>query len=118
MPEGFYRLTNLNPQSAFHLSVRVDYPNADDLRRSVIPREQMGGDIYIHGREASIGCLAMGDRAIERLFCLTAMSDPEHRHILIAPVDFRRRPDRSDSEEARDVVDLYDRLRTALAEFQ
>ena len=30
VPEGIYRISKLNPDSAFHLSLRVDYPNADE----------------------------------------------------------------------------------------
>jgi hypothetical protein len=45
VPEGIYRLTNFNPNSSYHLSVRVDYPNADD--RAVARAENrgnLGGD--------------------------------------------------------------------------
>ncbi|MGC1481823.1 MAG: hypothetical protein WA771_15090, partial [Chthoniobacterales bacterium] len=31
IPEGFYRLLALNPNSRFHVSIRVDYPNEFDL---------------------------------------------------------------------------------------
>lgn len=89
VPEGIYRLTELNPQSNYHLSIRVDYPNEDDIQRSTIPVSEMGGDIYIHGDTLSIGCLAMGDEAIEKIFCLTAWADPDQRSIIISPVDFR-----------------------------
>ena len=50
----------------------------------------MGGDIYIHGGHASIGCIAIGDAAIERVFTLVALAKPDSRNILICPVDFRR----------------------------
>ena len=56
VPEGVYRLTVLNPNSRYHLSVRVDYPNAFDRSRAREDgRTDLGGDIYVHGREESIG---------------------------------------------------------------
>ena len=61
VPEGLYAIESLNPNSRFHLSLRIDYPNADDRRRAQTDgRTQLGGDIMIHGSNASIGCLAMG----------------------------------------------------------
>lgn len=33
VPEGIYRITALNPNSLFHLSMRLDYPNSYDLMR-------------------------------------------------------------------------------------
>lgn len=118
VPEGFYRLTYLNPQSSYHLSILVDYPNREDIRHAVVPRGEMGGEIYIHGRSVSIGCLAMGDEAIERIFCLTAWADEAERRIIIAPVDFRVDPAYVpvSNEEPR-VSDLYSRLRDALAKY-
>ena len=117
VPEGFYALPLLNPDSRYHLSIRVDYPNADDVRHSKVPRDEMGGDIYIHGSNASIGCLAMGDPAIEELFCLAAQVEPDDREIILAPVDFRRRPDFTLPEEEPRVEVLYERIRLRLAGF-
>ena len=90
VPEGIYRLTSLNPNSAFHLSIRVDYPNAFDLARAGEEgRTNPGSDIFIHGREASIGCIALGDPAIEELFTLLARTGLENTRLLIAPRDLR-----------------------------
>ena len=82
VPEGIYKLTTLNPQSRFHLSIRVDYPDAEDRANGCT-----GTDIYVHGRAASIGCLAMGDPAIEEIYALAgSVSD---RRIVIVPWDLR-----------------------------
>jgi murein L,D-transpeptidase YafK len=86
VPEGEYRLTLLNPNSSYHLSIRVDYPNARDRRFAGRDRRtNLGGDIYIHGKAVSIGCLAMGDAAIEDLFLLVAETGLRSCRILIAP---------------------------------
>ncbi len=92
VPEGVYRSEFLNANSRYHLSIRVNYPNADD--RAVAAAEQrdnLGGDIMIHGTTASIGCLAMGNDVAEDLFVLAAGATAESLPIVIAPVDFRVR---------------------------
>lgn len=74
VPEGFYTLDIYNPYSSYHLSVRVSYPNASDRVRGTAGH--LGGDIYIHGDCASIGCLAMSDERIEELWqIVTAVHD-------------------------------------------
>ena len=86
VPEGVYRLTHLNPASSYHLSIRVDYPNAFDRARGAEDRRAaLGGDIYIHGRDVSIGCLAIGDDNIEELFTLVADVGLRNARIVIAP---------------------------------
>lgn len=117
VPEGFYDLTELNPNSAYHLSIRVDYPNREDIEHSALSLPAMGGDIYIHGDNVSIGCLAIGDRAIEELFTLAALVPHGERRIIIAPFDFRRHPAAPLPEEKPWVLNLYGRIKTALREF-
>jgi murein L,D-transpeptidase YafK len=86
VPEGVYRLTVLNPNSSYHLSVRVDYPNAFDRARAREDgRTDPGGDIYVHGNEVSVGCLALGDAAIEELFVLLADVGLRRSDIVIVP---------------------------------
>ncbi|MCE9584582.1 MAG: hypothetical protein K8T20_18995 [Planctomycetes bacterium] len=90
VPEGFYTFDSLNPNSLFHLSAHVSYPNADDVAHASVDPSKLGGDIMMHGGAASIGCLAIGDEAIEEVFCLLAKVPESRREIWIAPVDFRR----------------------------
>lgn len=117
VPEGFYRLTTLNPLSRFHLSLCIDYPNSDDVRNATVPRSQMGSDIYMHGNAVSIGCIAIGDGAIERVFTLAAQVPAAGRRILIAPTDFRTHPDYDAPADQPDVRALYRRLKVRLKEF-
>jgi murein L,D-transpeptidase YafK len=49
-PEGLYRLDARNPASAFFLSIRVSYPNADDMRQARDKGVPPGGQIMIHGQ--------------------------------------------------------------------
>lgn len=69
VPEGFYNIDLFNPRSRFHLSMRVDYPNASDLARGRFD-DRMGGDIYLHGGCATVGCVPVTDRVIEELYLL------------------------------------------------
>lgn len=90
VPEGIYRIAGLNPNSHYHLSMKINYPNEFDLFHAWQEgRANPGSDIFIHGRAVSIGCLAMGDEAIEELFILAAQVGAEHVKVVIAPHDPR-----------------------------
>lgn len=90
VPEGFYRVVDLNPNSKYHLSLRLDYPNAFDREKaSQEGRRRPGGDIMIHGGSRSIGCLAVGDAAAEELFVLTAETGVGKVEAILSPADFR-----------------------------
>ena len=92
VPEGLYRIESLNPNSAYHLALRVNYPSEDDrARANAENRTHLGGDIMIHGRAVSIGCLAMGDEAAEDLFVLAALTGISNMQVILSPLDFRIR---------------------------
>lgn len=91
VPEGIYEIESLNPNSMFHLSLRIGYPNSFDKEQAAKEaRTQLGGDIMIHGSSVSIGCLAMGDEAAEDLFVLAADTGLQKISAVLSPVDFRR----------------------------
>lgn len=90
VPEGLYRVESLNPNSLYHLALRVNYPNEEDMRRGKdVGRNNLGSDIMIHGESCSIGCLAMGNEAAEDLFVMAAETGIENISIILSPVDFR-----------------------------
>jgi murein L,D-transpeptidase YafK len=68
IPEGVYHIDRFNPRSAFHMSIGLNNPNSAERRFA--DHKKPGGDIFIHGRAASVGCLAIGDEAIEELYVL------------------------------------------------
>jgi len=72
VPEGFYRINELNPYSKYYLSMRINYPNASDSIRGV--KGRLGNLIYIHGGCESSGCIAIADDKIKELFvyCIEA----------------------------------------------
>ncbi|HAV63444.1 MAG TPA: hypothetical protein DCY13_13890 [Verrucomicrobiales bacterium] len=93
VPEGIYGIESLNPNSRFHLSLRINYPNAFDRHMAAAEgRTNLGGDVMIHGSNVSIGCLAMGDPVAERLFVLAADTGIRSFRVLMCPHDFRVKP--------------------------
>jgi murein L,D-transpeptidase YafK len=66
-PEGFYTVSaeQMNPNSLYHLSFNVGYPNAFDKAR-----KRTGSSIMVHGGCSSRGCFAMGNKKIEELYLL------------------------------------------------
>jgi hypothetical protein len=113
VPEGLYKIESLNPNSLYHLSLRVNYPNDFDRRMARTEgRTNLGGDIMIHGSNGSVGCLAMGDPVSEELFILAAETGIEKIRVILAPVDFRT-ADMSLSETTSPlwVTTLYDQIR-------
>jgi len=70
VPEGFYYINEFNPNSNYHLSLGLNYPNESDkiLSDSLRP----GGDIYIHGSCVTVGCIPLTDEYIEEVYILAA----------------------------------------------
>jgi murein L,D-transpeptidase YafK len=70
VPEGVYYINEFNPNSAFHLSLGLSYPNASDkiLSDSLEP----GGDIFIHGSCVTTGCIPITNPQIEELYILAS----------------------------------------------
>ena len=66
-PEGFYAVGReaMNPNSNYHLSFNLGYPNAYDRSHGYT-----GSMLMVHGKCVSIGCYAMGDRQIEEIYSL------------------------------------------------
>ncbi|MGZ5019497.1 MAG: L,D-transpeptidase family protein [Chthoniobacterales bacterium] len=91
VPEGIYRVRELNPNSLYHLSIWIDYPNEFDLARAKEEgRTEPGSEIMIHGSQHSRGCLAVGDEVSEDLFVLTALAGIENTTVILTPIDFRK----------------------------
>jgi murein L,D-transpeptidase YafK len=70
VPEGFYYINEFKPNSAYHMSLGLNYPNASDqlLSDSTKP----GNDIYIHGSCVTVGCIPIRDTQIEELYLLAS----------------------------------------------
>lgn len=77
-PEGIYKINRRNPNSAFHLSLGISYPNAQDRAFAAAQGKSPGGDIFIHGwarnpikrRDWTEGCIAVKDREMETIYAM------------------------------------------------
>jgi hypothetical protein len=119
VPEGIYRIAWLNPNSSYHLSMKVSYPNAFDLAHATTEkRTRLGGDIFIHGNALSIGCIAVGDIGIEELFTLVAdAGGAQSAKVILAPNDLRIANAPLWHRSHPWIATLYKSIATALAEF-
>ncbi len=91
VPEGLYFISDFNPQSAFHLSMLVNYPNYSDLILG--NKKTPGGDIYIHGSCMTVGCLPMTDEGIKEIYilCMQAKGSGQNNiPVHIFPVRFNK----------------------------
>ncbi|MEZ5923316.1 MAG: hypothetical protein R3D57_02940 [Hyphomicrobiaceae bacterium] len=124
VPEGLYRIASLNPNSRYHVSLRVSYPNDFDRAMAKADgRSKLGGDIMIHGKALSIGCLAVGDPASEEFFVMAHSVGLQNLQVVIAPRDFRKPSVFSSMKETINLGGpvwlprLYEDIKTALAPF-
>jgi len=79
-PEGRYTIDYGNPDSGYHLSLHVSYPDAADVAFAQAHGRSPGGDIFIHGQpndwddegrvpgDWTDGCIALADEEIEALW--------------------------------------------------
>ena len=88
-PEGTYIIDRRNPNSEFHLSIGISYPNQADRAYAEAFGNKPGGDIFIHGgpkrkvsrRDWTAGCIAVTDKEMERIYAMVKDGTP----ILILP---------------------------------
>lgn len=84
-PEGEYFIDRRNPNSQFHLSLGISYPNAHDVAEARELGKSAGGDIFIHGRpelfregdeDWTWGCIAVTNREIEQIYAMVKNGTP------------------------------------------
>lgn len=87
VPEGFYHIDRFNPNSSFHLSLGINYPNASDKIRG--DQKAPGSDIFIHGACVTVGCLPITNPLIEELYALAEMAKGHEGQIPVHIFPFR-----------------------------
>ncbi|MCZ4353677.1 L,D-transpeptidase family protein [Roseovarius aestuarii] len=86
-PEGSYTIDRRNPESKFHLSIGISYPNKEDRAFAAARGKSPGGDIFIHGgprrgidpmnkRDWTAGCISVSDRQIEQIYAMVRDGTP------------------------------------------
>lgn len=92
VPEGFYYINEFNPNSNYHLSLGLNYPNASD--RILSDSTRPGSAIYIHGNCVSTGCIAISDIPIEEVYIIASYvktNGQEFIPVHVFPVKYNNR---------------------------
>ncbi|WP_102106595.1 L,D-transpeptidase family protein [Oceaniglobus roseus] len=81
-PEGVYFIDRRNPDSKYHLSLGISYPNEADVAYALSQGKKPGGDIFIHGQgplyanmknrrpDWTWGCISVSDDEIEEIYSM------------------------------------------------
>lgn len=83
-PEGTYVIDRRNPNSRYHLSVGISYPNVEDRATAEAAGKKPGGEIFIHGQpnnpkerkraarvsDWTAGCIAVSNDDIEEIYAM------------------------------------------------
>jgi len=89
-PEGHYVIDFRNPRSKFTLSLHINYPKQNDIKRARARGVSPGGDIFIHGlpngmrdfgkifknNDWTDGCIAVSNKTIRELWRLVKNGTP------------------------------------------
>lgn len=88
-PEGHYFINRRNPNSQYHLSLGISYPDASAWRLAREAGGSPGGDIFIHGepgdiaqirrengRDWTAGCIAVTNAEIEEIYAMVKNGTP------------------------------------------
>ena len=80
-------------------------------------RTNLGGDIMIHGKAVTIGCVPVGDDAIEDIFYLASAVGIKNVSVVIAPYDMRKgRKPGLERSPLKWYPNLCEEIHTALSE--
>jgi murein L,D-transpeptidase YafK len=94
-PEGLFYIEGHNPQSKYHLALRISYPDSAHRARAKRRGVSAGGDVMIHGlpdafasvgalhrqQDWTVGCVAVTNDEIEEIW----RAVPDGARILIKP---------------------------------
>ena len=111
VPEGFYYITEFNPNSAYHLALGLNYPNASDKILSDPSRP--GNGIYIHGSCVSVGCIPVTDSDIEEIYIIASAAKASGEDFI--PVHIF--PVRYSKKSSLEFLDNYTRNNPSLEKF-
>lgn len=77
-PEGAYTINRRNPNSRYHLSLGISYPNSNDINHARSLGRSPGGEIFIHGTPTDYlgkddwtwGCIAVTNEEMEEIYAM------------------------------------------------
>lgn len=120
-PEGFYYINMFNPNSRYHLSVGINYPNKSD--RIMADKNTPGSDICIHGNTVTVGCIPITDTGIEELYAFCVEAKNNGWMIPASFFPFRMTDENITSFKSQhayhpDCINLWEDLKTAFDYFE
>jgi len=116
VPEGFYFVPPgaMNPNSTFHLSFNIGFPNAYDKAHA-----RTGSFIMVHGSNVSIGCLAMTDGKIEEIYTICqAAHDAGQPFFRVHIFPFRMTDGRMEKASGSEHLPFWKNLKTGYDLFE
>ena len=83
-PEGTFRVNRRNPNSEYHLSLGISYPNTEQVAAAAERSLSAGGEIFFHGTpnrnigddDWTAGCIAISNAEIEQLYAMVRDGTP------------------------------------------
>lgn len=81
-PEGTYVFNRRNPNSSYHLSLGISYPDTSDAAEAEALGKEPGGDIFVHGRAGknkgggadwTAGCISVKDNEMEEVYSMVRL---------------------------------------------
>ena len=83
-PIGKYIIDRKNPNSRYHLSIGISYPDNEDRARAWARGMSPGGDIFIHGTPKEYvgqddwtwGCIAVDNLIMEEIYAMVNVGTP------------------------------------------
>ena len=84
-PEGLYTIDRRNPNSRFHLSLGISYPNEQDIAHAAAMGKSPGGEIFIHGQQHPLrrdkddwtwGCISVTNKEMEDVYSMVGDGTP------------------------------------------
>lgn len=109
-PEGFYYVTaeRLNPNSSYHLSFNLGFPNAYDRSH-----KRTGSYLMVHGNCVSIGCYAMTDRGIEEIYLMAeAALKSSQNFFRVQALPFRMTPENLERHKGSKWLSFWQNLKS------
>lgn len=118
VPEGFYEIAAFQPNSSYHLALKVSYPNKSDRKKATSP--DPGGDIMIHGNCVTIGCIPIQDGPIEELYLLATEAKNAGGTCAICIFPFQLTDNKLNEHNAfnKETLDFWKNLKKAFDYFE
>ena len=108
-PEGFYTVDKsaMNPNSSYHLSFNLGFPNLFDQAN-----DRSGSFLMVHGDCVSVGCYAMTDQGIEEIYLIVEAAHSSGQDIVpVHAFPFRMNHDRLMLEQNNEWFEYWQNLK-------